>query len=70
LSVIWPFCEVWQRHCKEEQATKKVHEPLLQAHGWTLMHDFSSLSITMKNFHEDVAEFNDDVTEMDAMAVT
>jgi hypothetical protein len=28
------------------------------------MHDFSYLLVTMKKFHEDVAEFNNDVTEM------
>jgi hypothetical protein len=55
---------------KEEPAIVKVHEPLVQAHGWTLMHDFSSLSVKMKNFHEDVAEFNDGIAEMTAVATT
>jgi hypothetical protein len=33
------------------------------------MHDFSSLFVTMKKFHEDVMEFNNDVAEMAATAV-
>jgi hypothetical protein len=34
------------------------------------MHDFSSLSVKMKNFHEDVIEFNDDIVEMATAAAT
>jgi hypothetical protein len=29
------------------------------------MHDSSSLSVMMKNFHEDVTEFNDNVAEIE-----